>query len=96
MEPFSVFFKEHSMFRAFKLDQNISAKNIFLLYKESSLYNGWLEINKMANIGIFFLFLSDVTINPNLVETQDLYRNTIMNLLNISAIIKNLDIINKK
>jgi hypothetical protein len=54
MELFSVFFKKYSMFRAFKLNQNISAKNIFLLYKESSLCNGWLEINKMANIGIFF------------------------------------------
>jgi hypothetical protein len=34
MELFSVFFKGHSMFRAFKLDQNIPAKNISLFYKE--------------------------------------------------------------
>jgi hypothetical protein len=57
MELFSVFFKEHSMFRAFKLNQNVSAKNISLFYKESSLYDGWLETNKMANVGILFSFL---------------------------------------
>jgi hypothetical protein len=83
MEPFSVSFKEHSMFRAFKLDQNLPAKNISLLYKESSLCDGWLEINEMANVGIlFFHFFSEVTINPNLVEPKDLDRNIIMDLLN--------------
>jgi hypothetical protein len=50
-KPFSVFLKEHSIFRTFKLN---SAKNISLFYKESSLCDGWFGINKMANVGILF------------------------------------------
>jgi hypothetical protein len=57
MEPFFVSFKGHSMFSAFKLNQNIPAKNISLFYKESFLCDGWLGINEMANVGIlFFIF----------------------------------------
>jgi hypothetical protein len=49
----------------------------------------------MANIKIFFHSFSDVTVNSNLIEVKDLNRNTIIKLLNISAIIKKLDVINK-
>jgi hypothetical protein len=56
IELFSIFFKGHSMFRIFKLNQNISTKNIFLLYRESFLCDEWLENNEMLSIGIFFHF----------------------------------------
>jgi hypothetical protein len=96
MELFSVSLKEHSIFRAFKLNQNIPAKNISLCYKESSLCNEWLEIN-VTNVGILlFHSFPEFTMNPNLVEPKELNRNTIMNLLNISAIVKDLDVQNKE
>jgi hypothetical protein len=41
---------------------------------------------------LFFHFFSEVTVNLNLVEQKNLNRNTIINLLNISAFIKNLDV----
>jgi hypothetical protein len=53
-----------------------------------------LENNKMANVGIF-LFHS-FAVNPNLIEAKDLNRSKIMDLLNISAIIKIFGIINKE
>jgi hypothetical protein len=97
MEPFSIFLKGHSMFRTFKLNQDIPAKNISLCYKENFLCNEWLEINAMTNVGIllFHSFL-EVTMNSNLVEPKKLDRNTIMDFLNTFAIVKNLDVQNKK
>jgi hypothetical protein len=97
MELFSVSFKGHSIFRTFKLNQNIPAKNISLHYKESSLCNEWLGINAMVNVEIlFFSFFSRGYNEFKFGGTKRLDRNTILDLLNISAIIKNLDVQNKK
>jgi hypothetical protein len=51
----------------------------------------------MANVGILlFHSFPEVTMNPNLVELKELDRNTILDLLNTSAIIKDLDVQNKE
>jgi hypothetical protein len=97
LAPFSILLKEHSVFRAFKLISDITAKNISLQYKKNSLLCEWMEINGMENVGIlFFHSFSGITIIPSFVAPKELEAKIISDLLSSSAIVKNLDSANKK
>jgi hypothetical protein len=97
LAPFSISLKEHSIFRAFKLVSDITAKNISLQYKENSLLFEWMEINGMKNVGIFFFHsFPRITITLSFVAPKELKARIISDLLSSLAIVKNLDSANKE
>jgi hypothetical protein len=97
LAPFSISLKEHSVFRAFKLVYDITAKNISLQYKKNSLLFEWMKINGMKNVGIlFFHFFPGIIITLSFVASKELKAKIISDLLSSSAIVKDLDSANKE
>jgi hypothetical protein len=89
--------KDHSQFRAFQLNYDVTANNVALFYEQSSLDISWNGLNSASIFGILlFHKFSHVTNMLHLLDPQNLDVNLIQNLLNNTSITQSLNVQNKK
>jgi hypothetical protein len=89
--------KGYSQFRTFQLNYNVTANNVALFYKQSSLDISWNSLNSASIFGILLFHKFSHVINMlQLLNLQNLDVDLIQNLLNNISITQSLNIQNKE